>query len=252
MQGSPLPLLPSLPSLSLETEHRYSPAMNILLLVAGTNEPSNSHFLAEEFEKELQSQGAETELIRLKDLEIDHFDAATHYDPAYEHEADFVRFQDAITKAHGVVIATPVWNFGVPAHLKNLMDRMGSFGLDETHSRGTLNGKPFYFLFTGGAPMPAWKGMMQKTTSFIVEGARYFGASPIGSDFEGRATAGRGKFDLVVHERPETIQRIHKKARVFAQIVRVYKETGKAPAKERARSAVMKFGERVMKKVFGG
>ena len=106
--------------------------------------------------------------------------------------------QKHVENASGLVIATPVWNFGVPAHLKNFIDRMGSFALDETRSRGTLNGKPFYIIFTGGAPKPAWTGLMKKTTAFVPEALRYFGATYIGHHFEPKCVKGRGKFGLVV------------------------------------------------------
>ena len=141
--------------------------VRILVLVAGTNDPSNSNALADAFIQGLQQSGeVQVDKLRLKDLHIEHFTVA-YYDPNTDQGEDFRRFQGLMENCHGFVIATPVWNFGVPAHLKNLIDRMGSFALNETHSRGTLKGKPFYLIFTGGAPLPAWKGMMKKTTSFV-------------------------------------------------------------------------------------
>ena len=160
-----------------------------------------------------------------------------------------MKIQKSIQCADGIVIATPIWNFGVPAHLKNFIDRMGSFALDETRSKGTLNGKPFYFIFTGGAPAPAWKGMMRKTTSFVQEGLRYFGASPVGTFFEGKCTLGRGKFGLVVDQRPETLERCRKEAKQFALVVQKYAETGKPPLKQNLIGKCMKCGEAILKKV---
>jgi len=223
--------------------------MRILVLVAGTNDPSNSNALADAFIQGIQQHGdVQVDKVRLKDLRIDHF-TVDHYDPQCSQEEDFCAVQELVESAHGFVIATPVWNFGVPAHLKNLIDRFGSFALDETRSKGTLGGKPFYCIFTGGAPLPAWKGMMQKTTSFVPEGLQYFGGSYIGHHFEGKCTVGRGKFGLVVDQRPDSLASVRKKGFNFAKIVSQFERTGKAPAKHRAKAKIMKWGESLLKKV---
>ncbi|PIR50022.1 hypothetical protein COU79_01710 [Candidatus Peregrinibacteria bacterium CG10_big_fil_rev_8_21_14_0_10_54_7] len=223
--------------------------MNILVLVAGTNEPSNSNMLADAFIEGMQQGGDVTvEKRRLKDLQIDHF-SLEHYNPEFRHEEDFRNLQHLIEKADGLVIASPVWNFGVPAHLKNFIDRMGSFALDETRSRGTLRGKPFYLIFTGGVPAPAWKGLMRKTTSFVPEGLKYFGASYIGHHFESKCVKGRGKFGLVVNERPETLASLRRQGHTFAGVVKKYEETGKAPLKQRTCSRIMRCGETLLKKI---
>jgi multimeric flavodoxin WrbA len=223
--------------------------MNIVVLVAGTNEPSNSNALADAFIQGIQQLGsAQVDKVRLKDLKIDHF-TIDYYKQGTDQGEDFSAMQKLIQNAHGLVIATPVWNFGVPAHLKNLIDRFGSFALDESRSRGTLKGLPFFCIFTGGAPAPAWKTLMKKTTSFVPEGLKYFGASYIGHHFEGKCTVGRGKFGLVVDQRPESIEAVRRKGFDFAKVVDVYQKTGKAPAKHRATAKIMKWGEAVLKKV---
>lgn len=223
--------------------------MNILVLVAGTNEPSNSNMLADTFIQGMQQIGKVTvHKRRLKDLRIDHF-SLDYYEQGCNQEEDFCALQTLMEEANGFVIATPVWNFGVPAHLKNFVDRMGSFALDETRSKGTLNGKPFYMIFTGGAPTPAWKGLMQKTTSYISEGLKYFGGSYMGHHFEPKCVKGRGKFGLVVDERPESLASVRKQGHDFAEAVKKYKETGKAPLKQRAHSKIMRWGESLLKKI---
>ena len=112
--------------------------MHMLIIVGGTNDPSNSDVLADAFAAGAKDAGAEVEKIRLKDLNIAHFTLA-NYDPSTDQGEDFRRIEAAIKAADGLVIAAPVWNFGIPAHLKNLIDRMGSFCLDDTHSLGTLS-----------------------------------------------------------------------------------------------------------------
>lgn len=223
--------------------------MNILVLVAGTNEPSNSNVLADTFVQGMQQLGGVTvHKRRLKDFHIEHF-SLDFYDPQCSQEEDFCALQALLQEADGLVIATPVWNFGVPAHLKNFIDRMGSFALDATRSKGTLRGLPFYMIYTGGAPYPAWKGMMEKTSSHIPEALKYFGASYMGHHFEGKCVRGQGKFGLVVDERPESIASVRKQGHAFATVVQKYKKTGKAPIKQRAQGKIMKWGESVLKKV---
>ena len=223
--------------------------MNILVLVAGTNQRSNSDTLANAFIQGMQQLGGcQIDKLRLKDLRIEHF-TVDCYDPQCTMEEDFCAFQQLMEECHGFVIATPVWNFGVPAHLKNLIDRMGSFALDETRSKGMLKGKPFYLIFTGGAPSAAWKGMMKKTTSFVPEGIKYFNASYIGHHFEGKCTVGRGKFGLVVDKRPDSIESVRRQGFEFAKVVSEYEKTGKPPMKHRATAKIMKWGEAVLKKV---
>ena len=123
-------------------------AMDILVIVGGTNEPSNSHAIANAFSQGIHQLGeVHVHTRRLKDLQIAHFNL-DFYDPQCSQEEDFCAIQDLIERSSGVLITTPIWNFGVPAHLKNLFDRMGSFTLDETRSKGTLNGKPVDALVT--------------------------------------------------------------------------------------------------------
>jgi len=223
--------------------------MEILVLVAGTNKPSNSNMLADAFIQGIQQYGdVRLQKLRLKDLQIDHF-SLDFYDPGCNQEEDFCAVQKLIEAAHGIVIATPVWNFGVPAHLKSLIDRMGSFALDETRSKGTLGGKPLYMIFTGGAPCPAWKGMMEKTTSYIPKALEYFGASYIGHHFEPNCTKGKGNFGLVVDERPQSIASVREQGHSFAEVVHKFAETGKAPVKQRTKSKLMQWGETVLKKI---
>ena len=223
--------------------------MNIFVLVAGTNEPSNSNALADAFIQGMQQVGGITvHKRRLKDMHIDHFDV-DDYAPKCNREEDFCELQKLMEECSGFVFASPIWNFSVPAHLKNFVDRMGSFALDETRTKGTLNGKPFYLVYTGGAPYAAWKGMMQITSSHIPEALQYFGASYIGNYFEGKCTAGKGKFGLVVDERPKSLARVRTKGHNFAIVVKKYHTTGIAPLKSRAKNKIMRIGEAILKKI---
>lgn len=222
--------------------------MEILVLVAGTNETSNSNMLADTFVEGMQQHATVTVHKRkLKDLSIDHF-TVDDYDPHCNQEEDFCEIQHLMQQSSGVVIASPIWNFSVPAHLKNLIDRMGSFALDASRSKGTLKGLPFFCIFTGGAPLPAWKGMMQLTSSHIPEALKYFGASYIGHHFEGKCTQGVGTFGLVVDQRPKSLERVREKGHAFASVVEIYAKTGKAPLKNRAQGRLMRWGKILLDK----
>lgn len=223
--------------------------MKIFILVAGTNELSNSNALADAFIQGIHQLGdVEVHKRRLKDMKLEQF-TVDFYDPTCTIEEDFCILQEFIEEADGFVFATPIWNFSVPGHLKNFIDRMGSFALDETRSKGTLGGKPFYAIFTGGAPAPAWIGLMKKTTSHIAESMRYFGATPIGSHFEEKCTKGRGKFGLVVDSRPESLANVRRQGHNFAKVVKRFAETGELPAQKKLLKTIYSWGQAVMKKL---
>ncbi|MBU0767247.1 NAD(P)H-dependent oxidoreductase [Patescibacteria group bacterium] len=223
--------------------------MNILVLIAGTNEPSNSHALASAFTQGIHQLGnVHVDNKRLKDLTIEHFNL-DFYETQCPQEEDFCKIQELVQNADGIVIASPIWNFGVPAHLKNLIDRFGSFALDETRSKGTLGGKPFFLIFTGGAPAAAWTGLMKKTTSAVPEAIKFFGGSIIGTHFEGRCTKGKGKFGLVVDERPKSLAHMREEGLKYAQVVEEFAKSGKLPVKQSAVKHIYDLGQSVMKKM---
>lgn len=224
--------------------------MHITLLLASPNEPSNSATLADAFMQGMESAGPLTlERFKLHHLRVDYF-TLDNYDPHCNQEEDFCKVQAAVEKSDALVIATPIWNFGVPARLKNLIDRFGSFALDESRSKGTLGGLPFYIIFTGGAPYPAWKGLMQATSSHLPEALKYFGASYIGHHFEGKCVNGPGQFGLVVDSRPDSLKNVREKGAEFAKTVQSYKETGRPPVKHQLQGKIMRMGEKIMKKIF--
>lgn len=226
----------------------YSPSVNIVALIAGTNDPSNSATLAEAFLDGMREAVPDSAItpLHLKDLQIEHFRLEC-YGPDCPAEPDFRQARDLLQNADGFVIASPVWNFGVPAHLKNFIDRCGSFGLDAaTRTKGTFNGKPFYLIYTGGAPAPAWTGLMNRTTSFVQEGWKYFGATHIGTHYEQRCTRGKGVFGLVVDQRPDSLANVHRQGQRFAEIVLQYKQTGKLPTRHSLLRAFYEAGRKMM------
>ena len=184
--------------------------------------------------------------VRLKDLSIGHFDL-TCYGPSCPIDG-LTHVQSFIEESHGVIIATPVWNFGVPAHLKNLIDRMGSFALDPSRSLGTFNGKPFFLIFTAGMPKAAWP-FLRKSVSHIPIALQYFGGSVLGTLFEGSCTKGRGNFGLVVDKRPKTLSSAKEKGAAFALQVQTFKHTNVLPLRFVLIKKFVRFSQGIKKKL---
>lgn len=224
--------------------------MHILVLVAGTNEPSNSNVLANSFIEGVKTiAGTEVTKIRLKNFPLPHFTIDCYRDSCPMPE-EYRRLRQMVGQADGILIATPIWNFSVPAHLKNAIDWMGCFALDrETKSLGMLGSKPFYFIFTGGAPLAAWKGLMRFTTISVPEAIRYFGGTIVGKYFEGKCTLGHGRFGLVVDKRPESLAAVRLRGTRFALFVKRFKETGQLPLSKRIVERLYKWGQRIAAKL---
>lgn len=204
--------------------------MKILILVAGTNNPSNCDILADMFAKGLKPiRGIQITKLYIRDLNLEHF-SLKFYKPRIDQGGSFRKLREQIEESDGIVIAAPIWNFSVPAHLKNLIDRMGSFALDaNTHSQGRLHHKPFFFLYTGGAPTPVWKGVMRFTVMHVSESIRYFGGTVVGMYYEPKCMPRKGSFELVANTHKEGLQKVKKKGERFGHFVRRYKETGRLP-----------------------
>lgn len=224
--------------------------VKILALVAGTNDPSNSDRLAESFlEGAKLVDGIEVQKLRIKDFPLPHF-TLDCYAAGCPMPPEFLTLKSLVLEADGILIASPIWNFGVPAHLKNFIDWMGCFALDtETKSRGTLGGKPFYFIFTGGAPLAAWKGLMRFTTLFVSEAIRYFGGTVTGKHFEGKCTLGRGKFGFMMDTRPESIRSVQQKGMKFAEFTKKFKQTGVLPFSYRVFEKAYHIGKHTISKL---
>ena len=223
---------------------------SIAILIAGTNDPSNSALLAAHFAKGIESVGLSAKSLRLKDLQIDHF-TLHNYHKKCPTKDDFPMVQESLLAASGIVIASPIWNFSVPAHLKNVIDRAGAFMLDEaTHSKGQLNAKPFALLYTGGAPMIAWKALMYLTTLHVSEAIKYYGGTVLYRHFEPRSLPGKGQFGLVVDKRSATLALMEQRGARFARDVAHYAKTGTLPLGTRIAyhffSFLYRVGNRIM------
>lgn len=223
--------------------------MKILVLVAGMSEPSNADLLADRFMEGLQSIGADVQKMYLRNMPLEHF-SMKFYDPKTKPEPEFQTLQKAIETCDGMLMATPIWNFSVPGHLKNLIDRMGSFALDaQSRSIGTLGGKPVYLLYTGGTPMVAWTGLQRRTVSHMSVALRYFGCVIIGKHYEERCTPGKGKFGLVVDKRPASQEIVRNKGKRFGKVVAYKVKTGSLPPMQQLLLWFFQTAQKIKKKL---
>lgn len=131
------------------------------------------------------------EKVYLEDIFIDNYRFENRLGPS-EDEADFANLVEKIKTADGLIIATPTYNFSVPAHLKNFVDRMRFFALDLNNKNfikqpvGKLSYLKTYFIVSGGTPNWAQKILFFAFPSFWLRGVfLYYGAHVLGSFYSG-------------------------------------------------------------------
>ncbi|MCF7820144.1 MAG: NAD(P)H-dependent oxidoreductase [Candidatus Pacebacteria bacterium] len=133
----------------------------ILCLLASPNKEGNSATLAKWFLEDLDKEKYELETVFLYDYRLDYTENSNYNfgNENKEQEDQAEELFRKITSANKIVLATPIWNFGVPAVLKNLLDRASAWGRiwSEKKRKKVPNwkGKRFYLFFSTGAPRVA-------------------------------------------------------------------------------------------------
>ncbi|MCT4617746.1 MAG: NAD(P)H-dependent oxidoreductase [Candidatus Gracilibacteria bacterium] len=124
----------------------------ILAIMASPEIGGNTDTILDNTLKKLPKNSYEK--VILKNINIEYY--SHEYKRPKKEETEFLELVEKIKKADILLIATPTYNFGVPAKLKNLIDRIGYISLDYKkinrfgQPTGILN-KKTYFLVTGGA-----------------------------------------------------------------------------------------------------
>lgn len=133
----------------------------------------------------------EVEKIYLSDIPFDDYSYEVKDGPS-EHETEFKELFKKLEKADGLVIATPTYNFSVPAKLKNFIDRIRPLALDFKSSNtlgqpvGKLGYLQTYFLVSGGTPNWAHTFIFFAFPAFWMRGVfLYFGAKCMGTLYSG-------------------------------------------------------------------
>ncbi len=136
-------------------------------------------------------KNVEIEKIYLSDIPIDYYTFENSKGVGVN-EPKFAELVEKIKNAKGLVIATPTYNFSVPAHLKNFIDRIRFIALDLDHKNtlgqpvGKLGFLYTYFLVSGGTPTWAEKILFFAFPPFWLRGVfLYFGAKVMGAIYTG-------------------------------------------------------------------
>ena len=166
--------------------------MKIIALSCSPSRGRNSDTMLDNFILGVKSVGGvEIEKIYLSDINIDTYTHENSRGPA-SHEEKFAELVEKIQNANGFVIATPTYNFSVPAHLKNFIDRLRFVALDlENRNRigqpvGKLGYLKTYFLVSGGTPAWAEIILFFAFPAFWLRGVfLYFGAQVMGATYTG-------------------------------------------------------------------
>ena len=167
--------------------------MKILALSCSPSRGRNSDTMLDYFILGMKEvSDIEVEKIYLEDVPIDTYRYENRQGPS-PHENEFAQLSEKITKEiSGLVIATPTYNFSVPAHLKNFIDRIRFFALDlDKRNRfgqpvGMLGGLKTYFLVSGGTPNWAEHILFFTFPAFWLRGVfLYFNAKVYGAFYSG-------------------------------------------------------------------
>lgn len=93
----------------------------MITMVVGTNRPgSRARAVSRHVEEIYRELGVELRVIDLKDLPPEIFNPSSYE----ETPASFAPFQEAVSKADGLIIVTPEYNGGIPGILKYFIDML--------------------------------------------------------------------------------------------------------------------------------
>jgi FMN reductase len=92
----------------------------ILILSASLRKDSNSRILAHEAKRLLEQDGTEATLVDLRDHPLPLCDGGA----AYGHPS-VARIGDLLARASAILVATPIYNYGANAAVKNLIELTG-------------------------------------------------------------------------------------------------------------------------------
>lgn len=147
--------------------------MKIIALSCSPSRGRNSDTMLDNFIVGLKEvKNLEIEKIYLGDIPIDYYSYENSNGPT-ENEILFKNLIDKMVSADGLVIATPTYNFSVPAHLKNFIDRLRPVALDLSRKNslgqpvGKLGHLRTYFLVSGGTPSWAQKILFLCFSTFL-------------------------------------------------------------------------------------
>ncbi len=120
--------------------------MNISIICAAPNKAGRSRRLALLCQERLQALGAETTFIDLHDLNLPNFDN----NAIFATEA-FNDLHARVLASDGLVLCSPVYNWGISSELKKFIEYIGATSPDGSQ-QGALFDKVVSFVNIGGLP----------------------------------------------------------------------------------------------------
>lgn len=173
---------------------------HILALSCSPSRGRNSDSMLNAFIKGIESHpDIFVEKIYLEDIKINTCCFDNREGPQKDEE-DFKVLTDKIKKVQGLIIATPTYNFSVPAHLKNFIDRLRFFALDTNSTNrigqpiGGLSYLKTYFLVSGGTPKWAERILFFAFPAFWLRAVfLYYGSQCYGGYYSGDVTTFRNQ-----------------------------------------------------------
>lgn len=186
----------------------------VIALSASPSHGRNSDSMLDAFVEGFKNVSDKSiEKIYLSEVPIDDYSFENRSGPA-DHETAFKELCEKLGRAEALVIATPTYNFSVPARLKNFIDRIRFLALDfDNKSRlnqpgGKLGFLRVYFIVSGGTPTWAQKLLFFTFPPFWLRGVfLYFGAQCLGAIYSGNVKA---------FETPSILATCQKRGRNFA------------------------------------
>jgi putative NADPH-quinone reductase len=201
--------------------NKNSEMKKIIALSCSPSKGRNSDTMLDRFIEGVNKTGIYVEKIYLQDIQIDNY-CYENGKLALPHEDEFKELTEKLEIYDGLVIATPTYNFSVPAHLKNFIDRIRFIALDlEKKNRigqpvGQLGHLNCYFLVSGGVPNFAQKILFFTFPPFWLRGVfLYYGAKVQGAFYSG---------DVKTFCNKKILKKCERKGKFYAK--RVIKDKG--------------------------
>ncbi len=136
--------------------------MRILVLSTSLDKESRSRNLASICKEVLEQRGAETLLVDLEQRNVPNFDN----DTIYKTEV-YLELHQKTRTSDGIVLCSPVYNWGVSSELKKYIEYIGSTPPDGT-LEGALFDKVVTFVSAGGLPH-SYTAFREAATSLMLD-----------------------------------------------------------------------------------
>ncbi|HMO78973.1 MAG TPA: NAD(P)H-dependent oxidoreductase [Candidatus Paceibacterota bacterium] len=167
----------------------------IIALACSPSKGRNSDYMLDFFLRGISvfdvNNKIQIEKIYLNDIYIEMYKYENSHGPT-KNEKEFAELAEKIKNADGLIIATPTYNFSVPAQLKNFVDRIRFISVDLSKRDfwgqpiGLLGNISMFFLVSGGISKFAQKVLFFAFPAFWLRGVfLYFGAKVFGTYYSG-------------------------------------------------------------------